>query len=146
MAKKHSETLHHIFVITLWVVGIALVIRLLPVLISDLETGIGMLTGGFTQVAVSSGKAGATSATSTAPASASTTATANGSTYVSSDPASAASNPVTPATANGGVVTGLTFQPPVGGKWGISAVGPAMDPFLNMGGNTPGSQNAAFEP
>lgn len=142
MAKAHSDTLHRVFVITLWVVGIALVIRLLPVLISDLESGIGMLTGGFTQVAVSSGAKGVSS---TAPASGSSGVTSSGSgAYTGSDPASAASNPVTPATANSGVIAGTNFLPPASGKWGVSAVGPATDPFLT--GLTPGSQNAAFEP
>lgn len=95
--REKKSRAHEVVTAGLWILGLVLAIRLLPVLLTDLSTGIAMLTG-FNGIAVSpNGTGNTTPTTSTA------TAQATG----ASSPATAANR----GAASGTSSVGSTVTP-----------------------------------
>jgi hypothetical protein len=138
MAKKKESTAHRLIVIGLWVLAAFVVVKMLPSLISGVQSGIGILTGGFAQVATGSPANTGTALASSSPSTAAplTGTSSGGAAPASTSSAAGAGTATAPAKVMPGrglAGTNFSIGPIISKFFGNGTAGVTLQPF-NAGG------------
>lgn len=122
MAKKHSEIMHDVFIVGLWVAGIFLALKIVPALISDVSAAAAPILASAqnaTGTVSSSGTNGASSSTSLPPAYSSQPNSGGTSTLTMPATSTTSSSGVSTAAASTGSAVTTNLLPGLNfiGKW-----------------------------